>query len=126
MPAKKQSKSKTPVPSTAVAAERYGFMDAVIRSRGEFQIDELESALGMYMIGFHFGWKVLYVIHSKRTIAKYERILDIDVKEVFQDIGPDADRTNAYKIIEAVSSFWKFISGDEKSPIQVDKKALDH
>ena len=29
----------------------------------------------MYMIGRHFGWKVLYLIHTKKTIAKYEGIL---------------------------------------------------
>ena len=98
-------------------------MDEAIR-KNIFQIDELESALGMYMIGFHFGWKVLYLVHSKRTIKKYEGILGIKVSEVFPEFGPDADRTNAYKLIQSVSSFWKMVSGDEKPPIQLDKRAL--
>lgn len=72
-------------------------MDKAIRQRG-IQLDELESALGMYMIGFHFGWKVLHVIHSKATIRKYEELLNIKVREVFPEYGPDADRTNAYKL----------------------------
>ena len=119
----KKRKLNTPLATPEQAMERYTLMDQAIR-KDDFQIDELESALGMYMIGFHFGWKVLYLIHSKRTIKKYEGILGIKVSEVFQDVGPDADRTNAYKLIKSVSSFWKMVSGDEKPSIQLDKRAL--
>jgi len=126
MPAKKQLKPKTPLPTREQAIERYEFLDNVVRERKDIQLDELESALGMFVIGFHFGWKVLYVLHSKRTIRKYEQILGVNIRDVFDEFGPDADRTNAYKVIQAVSSFWKLVSGDEKSPIDVDKKALDH
>lgn len=89
------------------------------------QLDELESALGMYMIGFHFGWRVLYVIHTKKTIRKYETLLGIKVNEVFDEVGPDADRTNAFKILNSVSNFWKLVSGDEKSPLKIDKRQLN-
>jgi hypothetical protein len=119
----KNRKLKTPVATHEQAAERYALMDQAIRNGG-FQIDELESALGMYMIGFHFGWKVLYLIHSKRTIKKYEGILGIKISEAFPEFGPDADRTNAYMLIQSVSSFWKMVSGEEKPPIQLDKRAL--
>lgn len=119
----KKIKSKTPLPTAEEAIERYAFMDKVIRQTG-LQIDELESALGMYMIGFHFGWKVLYVIHSKKTIRKYEEILGITVRDVFEEFGPDAARTNAYKITQAVSSFWKMVSGEEKPSIQIDKRSI--
>ena len=123
MPARKQPRTKTPRPTPEQAIERYSYLDNVIRQDG-VQLDELESALGMYMIGFHFGWKVLYVIHSKRTIRKYEDLLGISVRETFDELGPDADRTNALKIIETVSSFWKLVSGDEKPGIEVDKRTL--
>lgn len=123
MATKANRKTKTPPATQAEILERYAVMDKAIRN-AEFQIDELESALGMYMIGFHFGWKVLYLIHSKRTVAKYEALLGIKVREVFPELGPDADRTNAFKIIQAVSNFWKVVSGDEKPPIQLDKRGL--
>ena len=119
----KNRKLKTPVATHEQVVERYTLMDQAIR-KGGFQIDELESALGMYMIGFHFGWKVLYLIHSKRTIKKYEGILGIKVSEIFPEFGPDADRTNAHKLIQSVSSFWKMVSGEEKPSIQLDKRAL--
>ena len=47
-------------------------------------LEELEKAIGMLIIGYHFGWKVLLLVHSKRTIRKYENILDINIKEFFQ------------------------------------------
>ena len=115
--------TKTPPPTAAQAAERYAVMDKAIRQSG-FQIDELESALGMYMVGFHFGWRILYMIHTKKTIRKYETLLDIKVAEVFEEYGADADRTNAYKILQTITSFWKVVSGDEKPTLKVDKRLV--
>ncbi|THU01445.1 hypothetical protein E9531_08705 [Lampropedia puyangensis] len=117
--------TKTPPATEQEVQERYALMDKAIRQTG-LQIDELESALGMYMVGFHFGWKVLHVIHSKKTIAKYEGILGIKVREAFPEYGPDADRTNAFKLIKSVSSFWKLVSGDERPPIQLDKRTIQN
>ena len=108
----------------AAALEPLALMDAAIRQQRDFQIDELESALGMYMVGFHFGWKVLHLVHSKKTIKKYEDLLSIKVTEVFEPVGPDADRTNAHKIITTVSNFWKAVSGDEKLPPGIDKRGM--
>jgi len=77
-------------------------------------IDELESALGMLRIGHHVGWKMLYVVHSKRTIRKYEEILDIKIRELFDETGPSADRSIGLALAEQYSNFWKVVSGDIK------------
>lgn len=114
---------KTPVVTPDQAVERYAVIERAIRQNG-YQIDELESALGMYAIGFHFGWKVLHVVHSKKTIAKYEALLGINIRETFPEYGPDADRTNAHALIQTVSNFWKFVSGEEKPLLELDKRAL--
>lgn len=123
MPAKKQKHTATPVATADEAVERYSLMDAAIR-RADVQINELESALGMYMVGHHFGWKVLHLVHSKKTIKKYEEILGIKVSEAFPEFGPDANRTNAYKVIMSVANFWKTVSGEEKPAISIDKRGL--
>lgn len=125
MPSSKSKPRKTPLATDAQAIERYALMDTAIRSEG-FQINELESALGMYMIGFHFGWKVLYLVHSKKTIKKYETMLGIKVNEVFDEYGPDADRTNAYKLIQSATNFWKLVSGDDKPSLALDKRGLQN
>ena len=109
------------------ALRHYAFMESVIFTRRAegFQIDELESALGMYMLARHFGWKVLYLVHSRKTIKKYEEILGIKLSDHFDPLGPDADRTNAKKVIDAVTNFWRLVSGEEKPPEGIDKRALD-
>ena len=55
-------------------------------------LEELEKAIGMLVVGYHFGWKVLLLVHSKRTIKKYEKILDINIKEFFPAEGRSAKR----------------------------------
>lgn len=89
--------------------------DCAIRDhRG--QIDELESALGMLHIGHHFGWKVLYLIHSKKTVRKYEDILGIKIREFFPERGPSSPRSVGLAFADKVSNFWKVVSGDIKIP----------
>jgi hypothetical protein len=106
-------KSNAPLPTRKQAQERYAFLDGVARRyRGPLEV--LEAALGMYVIGHHFGWKVLHMVHSRRTVARYEAILGIKVRDVFAPIGPDAERANAYAAIQGVANFWKAVSGDEK------------
>lgn len=85
---------------------------AVAKFTGD--IGELESALGMYVMGRHVGWRVLYIMHSKKTVAKYEEILGINVREEFPEEGPDADRSVGYTIAKKFSNFWKVVSGEEK------------
>jgi len=77
-------------------------------------LDELESALGMLHIGHHVGWKVLALVHNKRTLRKYEDVLNIHVREFFPEEGPSADRNYAYKLIKKVGNYWKAVSGDFK------------
>lgn len=121
MASKQPTQRKTPEIGPDEALRRHRQMDEAIARFGG-NLDELEGALGMYMIGRHFGWKVLYLIHSKRTIRKYEDILGITVRDEFDPEGPDADRTNAHRALQVVSNFWKAVSGEVAIP---DKKLVD-
>jgi hypothetical protein len=114
-------KALTP-PLAASEAKRLSDLvdDAVRRFRGN--VDELEAAIGMLMIGRHVGWRVLLVIHSKRTIKKYEEILGISVREEFPEEGPDWDRSIGYRLAKTLSNFWKVVSGEEKVE---DRRVLD-
>ncbi len=83
--------------------------------------DELESALGMMVLGRLVGWKVLALIHNKRTIKKYEKILGIDVREAFPEVGPLAHKSVAFVAAEKLGAFWKAVSGEIKLD---DRRAL--
>lgn len=85
-------------------------------------IGELESALGMLRVGQQYGWRVMYLIHSKATIRKYEEILGISVKEEFPEEGPSAMRNNGYRLFKKLGNFWKIVSGEQKIE---DKRQVD-
>ena len=109
------SKRKTPTIEPEAAFKRHRLMDeAIVRFEGS--IAELESAIGMYMIGRHFGWKALYIMHSKPTIRKYEVILGLSVREEFDAEGPDANRSNGFRALTSVTNFWKAVSGETPIP----------
>jgi hypothetical protein len=116
---------QTDWPSPEEMQRRYRVIEQAIRERRQHQIDELEAAIGMYTMGFHYGWKVLHLIHSKKTIRKYEELLGIKITEEFPELGKDAWRSNAHKILQVVSNFWKVVSGEEKPKgIDVDKRTV--
>lgn len=80
-------------------------------------LSELESALGMLRLGHQYGWRVMYLIHSKATVKKYEQILDIKAQDEFPEEGPSAMRNNGFRLVQKVTNFWKAASGEsEKLP----------
>ena len=79
-------------------------------------IDELESAIGMLFMGDYVGWKVLVIVHSKRTIRKYEDILGIKVREFFPEEGACSLRSVGYEVALKLGNFWKAVSGDISIP----------
>jgi hypothetical protein len=98
--------------------------EAIARFKG--QLDDLESALGMLRMGHHFGWKVLYILHSKATIRKYEEILNVKIRERFPEEGPSAYRSMGFRIAKAATNFWKVISGDAGEAKQMDRQTRRH
>jgi hypothetical protein len=106
---------KQPIPSIS-CEESQQYIEIINKATENFhgQIDELDSAIGMLMTGRLFGWRVLVIFHNKRTIRKYEKILDINIREIFPREGPLAHKSIGYKIARSVSNFWKAVSGDIK------------
>lgn len=86
---------------------------------------DLESAIGMYLLGRHLGWRALYIIHSKKTVSKYENILGIKVQEAFAEQGPDAHRSAGLQAANARPKFWKVVSGEDPSVDRNTRKRID-
>lgn len=78
------------------------------------QLDDLLAALGMLRLGDYMGWRVLVLIHNKRTIRKYEDILGLKVREFFPPEGSQSHRSKGYKFAKAFGNFWKAVSGEIK------------
>lgn len=75
-------------------------------------INELESAIGFFMVGRIFGWKPLVLIHDKSTVKKYEKIIQLNFREELEPAGEYAEKCNAYRAVLKVSSFWKAVKGE--------------
>ena len=76
------------------------------------QLNELEGAIGMLIVGRHFGWKVLLLIHDKKTIKKYENILGLDFRVELPDVGKHADKSVAWLAVKKIKSFWQAVKGE--------------
>jgi len=83
-------------------------------------LTQLEAALGMLHMGHHFGWKVLYIIHSKKTIRTYEEILNIKIRDIFEETGPSSYRSLGFNLAQRYSNFWKVVGGEIKIPRRQD------
>tara|TARA_B100000767_G_C19736223_1_gene524059 strand:- start:563 stop:964 length:402 start_codon:yes stop_codon:yes gene_type:complete len=97
-------------------AEKVAAFDKVGLAVANFSgsLEELEKAVGMLMVGYHFGWKVLLLVHSKRTIKKYEAILEIDIKDFFPAEGRSSKRSMGLDLAKQIGNFWQVVSGDIK------------
>jgi hypothetical protein len=76
------------------------------------QLDELESAIGMLMLSRLYGWKVIYLIHSRKTIQKYEKMLGVNLRELAPPVGRLAHKSLAWKLAQGVGNFWKAVRGE--------------
>ncbi len=92
--------------------------DAIAKFQGD--LTQLEAALGMLRMGHHFGWKVLYLMHSKKTIRNYEEILGKKIRDIFEETGPSSYRSFGLNLAMRFSNFWKVAGGDTKIPRKKD------
>jgi len=75
----------------------------------------LESAVGAFIIGQMYGWRVLRIIHGSSTYNKYEKILGIKFSDVCPDKGVLARRSVGLRLAEHLESFWKVATGKVKT-----------
>lgn len=96
-------------------AEIMNFLNSVIYDY-EGDIDQLEGALAMFLVGRLYGWRVIRLIHSKRTIRVWEEVLGVTINEVLPERGRLAYRSCAARQAAAIGNFWKAVSGEIKIP----------
>ncbi len=77
------------------------------------RLDDLESAVGMLVIGRHYGWRVLLLMHSPATIRNYFRILGIrHLRTVLPEVGVLARRSSAWRMVDGTRDFWHAVRGE--------------
>lgn len=107
---------------TAAQEEQLRKIESHAIRKFEGDLTQLEAALGMLRLGHHVGWKVLYLIHTKKTIRTYEEILgeDVKIRELFKDVGPSSYRSIGLNLADRFTNFWKVVGGAIKIPRKRD------
>jgi hypothetical protein len=90
-------------------------VDTVIKTafdnyKGDLTV--LESAIGAMFLGFMIGWKPIVIIHSPRTVKRYEQILGVKFKGFLPDKTDMSDRSKGYEVARMLDNFWHGVSGN--------------
>lgn len=75
-------------------------------------VGQLEQAIGAWFIGRRFGWKVLYLMHDRKTIRRHQDLLGVDFQVEMLDVGDLAHKSIAWKAFGKLKSFWKAVKGE--------------
>ena len=75
-------------------------------------VQKIERAAGVYMIGKRVGYKVMLLMHDKRTLRECEELLGISLKDELAEVGQFADKSLAWRAAQKVSNFWKAVKGE--------------
>lgn len=85
-------------------------------------VTQLERAVGAAILGRRLGWKVLLLVHDRKTVEKYERLLKLNFKVVMAPEGDTAHKSVAWVAVQKVSSFWKAVKGEYPDVKSVNAK----
>ena len=86
-------------------------------------VSDLYGALGVLAAGDKLGWRVIRLTTSRRSYAKYQKILDLDFKKTFPEEGVHARKSLGLTISKKLNNFWNVVKGIEAIDA-VDKKTL--
>jgi hypothetical protein len=75
-------------------------------------MDRLEAGVGMFVVGRYTGWRVVYLVHGKSTIRKYEDAFGMKIRDVLPEYGIYAKKSIALEALQKVTNFWKAVKGE--------------
>jgi hypothetical protein len=95
---------------------------SIMKFRGNSE--ELENAIGALMLGRKTGWRPLFLIHSPKSIKKYEAIFKTEFRDVMPEVGPKSKTLVAWILAQKVSNFWKLVKGETPNVKTADWKTI--
>jgi hypothetical protein len=70
-----------------------------------------ESAVGALFLGKIIGWRPLFIIHSPKTIKRYESILKIRFRDHLREVTDYSDQCKGYNFVVTLGDFWAGVRG---------------
>ena len=94
------------------SVERGKLIETIQKYRG--QSTTLESALGALIVGQHYGWRVLKIVHGNRTYNKYQDILGVKFEDLCPERTEISHRSLGLAAADRLNSFWAVVRGKRK------------
>lgn len=85
---------------------------AITSFKGNSEV--LRGAIGYLFLARRMGWKPSLLMNTQQTVKQYDRILNIDSRVLFVEVGVDAKKSIAWATVQTVSNFWKAVKGEIK------------
>lgn len=74
----------------------------------------LGAAIGSVFMGKAFGWEVLYLIHNRSTLKKFEEILGFELRDQMEASTELSRKHYVWNWTKEKMTFWKLIRGQIK------------
>lgn len=81
---------------------------AVFKGNGH----HLEAALGAYVLGQLYGWRVLNMLHGVQIMRRHEKVLGLDLRQALPDRTSLSDRVLGIRVADTLSSYWRVAKGE--------------
>jgi hypothetical protein len=75
------------------------------------QLDDLQAAVGMLVVGRLFGWKVMRLVSSRRHWTVACKLFG-DLKELLPDRGLLVHKSVGLELVDKAGDYWGIIKGE--------------
>lgn len=75
------------------------------------QIDDLQAAVGLVMVGRVYGWRVIRLASSRRHWMVACKLFG-DLKEILPERTAFSDKSLALRVVDKAGDYWDFVAGN--------------
>jgi len=88
------------------------------------QLDDLQAAVGMLVIGRFYGWRVMRLVSSRRHWTVTCKLFG-DLKELLPERTALSNKSLAFRVVDKSGNYWDVIKGhSEAMPLHERKLVL--
>lgn len=88
------------------------------------QIDDLQAAVGLVMVGRLYGWRVMRLACSRRHWIVSCKLFG-DLKQILPERGVLAHKSVGLMVVDKAGDYWDYINGVIKAIPMQERKMLN-
>lgn len=99
------------------------------KDTGVCDLGVMEGAIGALFVGQRYGLRILRILHTTKTIRKYEQFLGVPLDQLLPQHGPLIDRSVAWGIAmaakNATAKYWDLVARKTSMPGHEKRTVVD-